>query len=717
MLFTIHIHKTIWEKALTKTKAKKIYSSIVKIFLFLLIPTITLVLTVQLTPCISDSNLNDISHTTAEIVGTIIAIIFSFLLLIIEKISSKYSPSFLHHVIRNHTYIFTTLYSIVFILFCLFFAPSFHHYSLYIISFCLTLFLELFIISLKETIKLMNPKYSILDPEVDTTKKWLRETISKEEEKQAKIAPKRRPFDIPNKIEQELEQKLLPIRDIIIRAISDANLQEARDGINAFTKIAIFYLYCRKNFSSNSDDFLYFVYTEFLNIAGSALKNNNFHYRIHPILIESLEKISKEALEVEISPSWLTSGNYLLAFPVQGIELLCSQNLAFYNSAAPSYSCTALERIGLLAIEKGFPDSVSLVVSKLANISKSALSAGSDFNFLSRQANIAIAKIIYTFARKRGNMSNRQNFNVTLNIMLEDSVCSIITEALKKQKNKFNLIEPLSPFICKLYEFPTTVSNTNLANLASTIIFSSGQAYLINSGLEDICNSIYLRIFSFIGHNIPPENQHYDVTEKFVDTIYASQFYLLSTLNPKLRKAFSITAPENFNEKLDKSKVINIFEQGLNILWYLFERNERNEYNNSHVLDALFSLVIICLCDQDFDIKLAKSVKNAIRKMDEVYRSKDYSSRETFFKYCRILNKSTKSVTGKNVIQNVPKYEKTEGYIPGYYRTPGDDSLPFDDPTESAFYGQKDYMQWKILGTNILNNEYINNLNKKIWGL
>ena len=107
------------------------------------------------------------------------AIEFSMLLLVVERISSKYSPKFLHYILRDKVYIITVSYSIFVILFCLL---PFHLHGINKAQVILSAFsvsLMLFIASLVETVHLMNLKDSILDPEVRTIKKWIKKELCK----------------------------------------------------------------------------------------------------------------------------------------------------------------------------------------------------------------------------------------------------------------------------------------------------------------------------------------------------------------------------------------------------------------------------------------------------------------------------------------------------------------------------------------------------------
>ena len=708
MIIAIHFHKTTWNNVFKKFRFKEI-------FFYIIPPIIVTIICNQLLHDIPQDKIKDILSTTAGIVGTIVAIVFSMMLSTIERISSKYSPRFLHYILTNRIYIATILYSATLIILCLFFAPISSHLFLYIISFFFTIFLELFIVSLQETIHLMDPKYSILDPEVKNINKWLQKIISQEETKQLKYYLDKKAYIIPSEIEKNLEEKLLPIRDIIIKAIINNNLQEATNGITAFTKIALFYLKCRKNFISNDDPFIYFIYSEFQNIASSALENNHFHYRIHPLLIESLEMISKESLNIQIQPLGLTSNNNLVMLLAKEIKILYVQNLNFYNSSAPSQACKALEEIALKSIEKGYIQNTSSIISDLADMSKFALDSNLDLSFLSRRANLAIMKITSTLCNHREVLHKKQNINIQLQIIIDEYIKSIIIKEVKTRKINFNLIEPLSPFMCELYELSDDFCRFNLATLTSILIFTTNQPLLVNTGLFIIRDSLYFRILEPLS-NILPTNEHNGIVKKFIDTMYLSQLYLLSIFNPELRKTFQLNFSKNLNLKLNKTEAMNTFEQGLNIIWEYFRRNERHEFNSTHTLDALFSLLIICLTDNNTDHELVKVAKKYILKIYNAYRSEKYSPEDTFFKYCRALNKfakNTKTVK-TNILTNIPKYTtKIENLFYTNYRA--DNSLPANEfGNFSASTGYND-QQWGLLGSNIFYSKYFNNLNNAIW--
>ena len=701
-------------KALSKIGPKLIMKALLIIAIYLLVPTIMFLVYGRLVGPDIEVHEDSILTTISGTVGTVMAIEFSLLLLVVERISSKYSPKFLHYILRDKVFIITVSYSIFVILFCLL---PFQLYGINKSQIALSAFsvsLMLFITSLIETVHLMNLKESILNPEVKTTKKWIKKELRKIETAQLTTAHSGKAFSVPDQFEAELEEKMLPIRDIIVRSISDNNIQEATDGVNAFSEVVLAYLYYRKNFLTDNDKFMFFVYSEYQNIASNALKTGYLHLRIHPILVNSLGHISEAALKIKVAQFNFVGTNRLIAFPVKEIQNLCIQNLKYQNSSAPSIACRALERIGIVALKEGYIDESASIAKNLSNISNLALAVGPpDLYFLSQQSNISMMKIIITLVQNRDLFSGKQNSDYAIKSTIDFAISNTISKLAQKKDIQFSFIDPLSPFMCELYKMKEDDCKYNLANLVSSLLFSTDQPYYMNGGLEYIGIDIYSRIYEPMITKIGDTDNLRST--KYLDTLYVSQLVLLSVFNKKLR--FALLGKEASNSSnLDKKKVIEVFNIGLGILWTYFNSYDRRKYDNDHALDVIFSLMTISLADSNTDAELSKYAKMRLCEMYQEYCSKDFTPQDTFFKYCRMINRFVKNATKerKNILTNIPKYEEDIYAI--YSSRLGDRSLPFGDHSEAIFFERNsDDQQWKILGTHTIPNEYFDNLNKNIW--
>lgn len=665
-------------------------------------------------PCIDI--IKDTKLAMAGIVGTVLAIIFSMILLVIERISSKYSTKFLTHILRNPILIITIVYSSILVIAYIFPIQDDDHRSyLCMMLAAFTLFFTLFIVSLKETIRLMNPMYSILGPEVEQTKKWIKKVLALTESAQSSANPNGRPYVVPNEIEQNIEERLLPIRDIIIRSIADNNLEEATGSICAFTLIILYYLDSRRNFYADSDKLLFFVYSEFQNISSSALKTGYLHYRLHPLLICELSKIAKKALSVKVNYWEQTSSNNLLAFPIQGIEILCLQNLSYSNSSAPSIACVELENLALLSINKGYVQETLSILEKLSKISLTTLKLSINWYFLSHSANTSIMKTTIHMAKKRLKLTSKQNSDYIMKMAVESVIVKITDRILEKEDINQSLFNPLNPIMCELYEFRMNNNQFNLAILTENLLYAANDPCLINDGLSIIQYDIYSRIFYPYANKL--DDEPYPQTRKFIDTLYLCQLCVLSLFNPKLRKSLYKEAPDKITDGLDKRGALDCFDAGMDILWRYFIRQERRCYIHNRALDALFSLVIICMIDNNTDCNLAKRAKNKISSQYQEYRKTQYSGQETFFKYCRALNmfmKNTKNAK-TNILTKVPKYKPDSTPVLAYEWS--DNSLPKNNHTETRFFAKdREIKQWEILGAHTMRNEYLNSLSRAIWG-
>ena len=475
--------KAIALKALSKIRPKLIMKALLIIVIYLLVPTIMYLAYGGLVGSGIEVHEDSILATISGTVGTIMAIEFSLLLLVVERISSKYSPKFLHYILRDKVFIITISYSIIVILFCLLPFQSHGIDKSQIALSAFSVSLMLFVASLIETIHLMNLKESILGPEVKTIKRWIKKELHKIETAQLNVTHDGKAFFVPDQFEIELEEKMLPIRDIIVRSISDNNIQEATDGINAFSEVVLAYLYYRKNFLTDNDKFMFFVYSEYQNIASNALKTGYLHLRIHPILINSLGHISEEALKIKVTQFNFVGTNRLITFPVKEIQDLCIQNLKYQNSSAPSIACRTLERIGIVALKEGYIDESASIVKNLSNISNVALAVSPpDLYFLSQQSNISMMKIIITLVQDRDLFLGKQNSDYAIKSAIDFAIGNTISKLAQKKDIQFNLIDPLSPFMCELYKMKADDCKYNLANLVSSLLFSTNQPYHMNGG-------------------------------------------------------------------------------------------------------------------------------------------------------------------------------------------------------------------------------------------
>lgn len=706
--------KAIALKAFSKIRPRLIMKALLIVVIYLFIPTMMYLAYYKLVGSDIEVHEDSILTTISGTVGTIMAIEFSLLLLVVERISSKYSPKFLHYILRDKVFIITVFYSIFIILFCLlpFQLHGINKSQVALSAFSVSLML--FITSLVETVHLMNLKESILNPEVKTIKKWIKKELRKIETAQLTIAHSGKAFSVPDQFEAELEEKMLPIRDIIVRSISDNNIQEATDGINAFSEVVLAYLYYRKNFLTDNDKFMFFVYSEYQNIASNALKTGYLHLRIHPILINSLGRISEEALKIKVTQFNFVGTNHLIAFPVKEIQNLCIQNLRYQNSSAPSIACRTLERVGIVALKEGYIDESASIAKNLSNISNVALAISPpDLYFLSQQSNISIMKITIALAQNRDLLSGKQNSDYAVKSTIDFAIGDTISKLVQKKDIQFSFIDPLAPFMCELYKIKADDCKYNLANLVSSLLFSTDQPYHMNGGLEYIGIDIYSRIYKPMITKIGDTDNLRST--KYLDTLYVSQLVLLSVFNKKLH--FALLGKEASNSsKLDKKKVIEVFNIGLGILWTYFNSYDRRKYDNDHALDVIFSLITISLADSNTDAELSKYAKMRLCEMYQEYCSKDFTPQDTFFKYCRMINRFVKNTTKerKNILTNIPEYEEDIYAI--YSSRLGDSSLPFGDHSEAIFFERNsDDQQWKILGTHTIPNEYFDNLNKNIW--
>lgn len=660
---------------------------------------------------------NEVAYAISNITGTIVAIVFSMILSISTNIANSYSTKYLRYVLRNVVYIISILCAVLLMLFCL--IPNqidtFDYTCLSIAGF--VLFLSLFIFSLIETMKMMHISESILKPESKNIQKWLEKAINDTEKQQILSNGLKRASSVPEDIEQELEGKTLPIRDIIIGSITNNNLKETVDAIGIFTDIALAYLRNRKNFYGDQDKFIYFVYTEFQNIATTSLKTGYLHLRVHPFLIESQLKISEEALNVNVNLSESNGNNHLLSFPVLQIRQLCLENRTYSNSSAPSLACEALERIGLSSIEKGFIGEASSIVTSLSQISCASLKLGSDMFFLSYRANIAIMRILSKAVINRESLLNKRFSETSIMTMIVPSIEIIMEHYINETKKSEAIPSPLEPIVCELADIPKHI--TTLDVIVGQLIYAQNNPMLINYGLQMILNSIYYRVFFTAFNNLDVKQKQ--LSDSLIDTLYRSQLVVISLFNDKLRNGIADSPTENNHKELNLKTARDIISGGLNILWRFFMKQKAFEGNNNHVLDALFSLVIICLSPDTVDKPLLDTVESFVKKTYQIYGRDYHNPNEPYYKYCRMLNLAIKKFRKNedDFLKNIPEYKSEEDT--GYFEYSGftehcDANYPQSDFIDMPCCGEGvTTKQWVLLGSYPIKNSYFDELNKTIW--
>lgn len=708
-------HKRPTDNDKNKQLHHHFYSELLIPFACLIIPIITFTCCdFFVSPYVDHETISNITPTIASIVATMVAIIFSVTLLVMERVASKYSPRFLRHVLHNGIFIIAVSYSAALILFCLFTTNTSHYYTFRIILTAFSFFICLFVITIKEAAALLNPYESILRPEEKRITKWLQITIAKTEKainESVKMLPKQNtaiinslPMPVPGNIEEELERRLLPIRDIIIRAINDNNLQEARDGIEVFTNIAFSYLRARHGFTQNSDALFSFIHTEYQNIAAVANSTKHMHLRIHPIIIESLGNISMEALKIPVK-NYGVSSNDLIIFPTMDICSLCLQNLKNEDSHAPAIAISTITKIGFAALEEGYIDTSISMVEELFKISNLILNYKQlNLCFLSHRANMRALQL--TCSIISGNELKSEVSYYSIRPKIFRNMQYTIMNCISKWRTEFSFDDPLSPFLSNFYELQSN-NKISLASIVASMVFVQNSYKSLDLRLDLINSDIYSVVFTPTLNTIKDTDQIR--LEKVVDTLYVSQLVLLSLFDANLRQSVLGSTYKNINIEVNTEKALSVFRHGISILWERFLRSNNKTESNNHILDAIFSILLICTLSDSMDAEVAKVAKSTARQLLDEYSKISNSSQDIFFKYCRAFN--TFSGEQRAVLQRIPKYNNIKQGFNYYGR--GDYSLPFDDMYDAMI--PESIEQWHLLGSFSLNNNFLERLNKKMW--
>ncbi len=533
-------------------------------------------------------------------VGTVVAIFFSFALIPLNQITTRYSPNFLKHVKNDHFFWLVFLCSAIALIYdavFLLIGASFP-----IASAATELFvLEIFLLGLSvlHVIKLSNPYNSILMPAhkeiVGTFRKW----IPRYYKHCVKEARKNFPagelsgtatnmclFKIDDKITNYIQAELLPIREVAIKAIRDLDLEQAKNAIQIMMSIVVNYLYSRREYYSDDEPLLYFLYTEYKLIAHTS--NNELKLRLHPFIVDCWRQIGINAAMVKVNKlSRMTDNfNMLTTYPVLGLKDLCTLNLLEMDSYAPGKACDALADIGAQLMIEGYDNQAATIVEELKNIS--ILADEHKIKNVSGSANYGIMRIYAAGVANRDKGS--KDFHNYPYREINKSINSLLDTLLLKERNVYdNMV--LSSFIGWLTD---PFKGLNLSRISEYGIFMDG---LTKVSLHRHLQCVNENIKS-LARTLNPLSAYEDwyFSNQVIENIYRIILNLLSYINPSMAKdhiLFYKNHPFVDAELTTLSETIIM--NGLSVLCDLVKmRRDKRLFENGH-MHTLFSLYLIIL--------------------------------------------------------------------------------------------------------------------------
>jgi len=631
-------------KKQTWKKIKSIGLWLVLFFVFAIIIYLTIV---GLKFELSNDYQNLFSVLTSTI-GTIIAIFFSLILIPLNQIATKYSPKFLKYLKKDWVFISIFLFSVFALIYDVIFLLVGSTKLIAISAIILFVFLIILLVKLfLHIIKLSNPYNSILLPShkeiVKTFRKMITRSRKECEEKTKKTFRGRDDlnkqidiclFKVDDRIIDYIQESLLPIREVAIKAIKDLDLGQAKDAIQTMMSIVVKYLYSRRQYYDDNDPLLYFLYTEYKLITQAA--SNELKIRLHPFIVDCWRRIGIQSAVVNVKgmKRLQENLNFLVSYPVKGLKDLCVINLLEMDSYAPGKACEALADIGVKLMKEGYDYQAASIVQELEKIS--IVAEQHEIKNVSGSANYAIMRT-YTAGVSFRSSGGKDPYNFPYRD-INKSINNLLEVFLKKKRTTFdNMI--LSPFIGWLIE---PFKGLNLSRISEYGIFNAElDKFALEMNLE--CVRANIKSIKRALELLASHKDRY-FSNQATENLYRIMLNLLSYLNESMAKdhiLFYKKHPLLNKDLADKSTEVII--EGFTVLCGLAKaRADKYLFENDH-LHILISLYLIILFE--YEIRSNELFKNLFEKTHGTLRSllieykalPDADSNDDLYKYYRLL--------------------------------------------------------------------------------
>ena len=592
---------------------------------------------------------------------TAIAILFSMMLVVFSQLAKHTSPVSLKNIARDQSFSYTSIYAVACILYNAIFLLL-GQSNAYITSFSIFMLLGLLLIlglSVKHAMWLFDPKNSILDPTEKLVAKKIASHISQSWQQHTKSGRSARIywFKPSAQIVKLIEAELLPVRDMALRSTKQLRLEEASNAIHSIKAAIVNYLKQRKEFFSDDDEVMIFIYGELrllLKVSSNELKVN-----LHLEIAKTWEEIGTQAAQVQIHKlGRTTSFNNLATFPVKALEEICIINLEEDHSYASYQAVRALASISRKLIYERYDQQAAEITESLAKLAIKADKVSYQYA-VSQTANRAMLDILCLGLAKR-NICRKDYHNSTFKGILRSILISL-QDRLEQERNtsKDSVILPL---IGKLYD---PISHTNLSRAIDYAFYQKGlNAYSLEYNIktaDSIYRSVYMPAYSLVGV------KHNNLQDDLIDTVYRSQLLLLSTFSSRIRSNIVLNkAGELKLSEKDLATIKSMFIDLNSHILETFVHGKHYQYVNDLSLDLVFSLFFIMLLVEDEleGFQLGEDMYNLIKNTLTQYTKDSESGNETLFRYCRLANIYLKRA------DRVSKYQEFE--IPAYTHTSSD---------------------------------------------
>lgn len=548
------------------------------------------------------NNYQELFGILTSTTGTMVAIFFSLILLPLSQIANKYSPKFLKYLRKDRPLILIFLYSIGTIVYYL--AFLFKGASYWIAFSAVLLFIFLIILLgflVLHIIWLLDVMNSILAPlHKEIVGKFTKQIPKSRGEHEKKIknnlgggyksaftSSDLSYLKVDEKIINAIQENLLPIREVAIKSIKDQDLEQAKNSILTMMSVVVNYLFMRKEYYSDDDPLMYFLYTEYKLICQAS--NNELKLRLHEFIVECWRKVGLNAAVVKIKKLKRISGtnlNGLVLHPVQGLKELCLLHFNEMDSYVPGKACSALADIGVQLINEGYDYQAAIIVGELEKIS--ILAKVKNIDLISGHANQAIMKI-YTAGVSLRNLGSEDESNYPYRL-INKSIENILDVSLQNKPGVSSDMF-LSPFLGTLLD---PFYGINLSRISEYGIFSPNlNKFSIEMNLANIKANI-----KAIGKCLKVLTSHKEqyVSGQALENIYRILLNLLSYINVAMAKDHILFYKDHpiIDDEL-KEQCEEIIIEAINILIELaVSKADKYLFQNDH-LNILFSFYLILL--------------------------------------------------------------------------------------------------------------------------
>jgi len=655
----------------------------------------------------------ELFNVLTSTVGIIIAIFFSLILLPLNQIAAKYSPKFLKYLKKDLFFISVFLFSVFILIYDVIFL--FLGSTQLIAISAIILFISLIGLlglSVLHVIKLSNAYNSILLPSHKEIVKNFRKMIPRYHkacERMTKKAFRGHDelsekidicmFKVDDRITNYIQESLLPIREVAIKSIKELDLEQAKNAIQTMMSVVVNYLYTRKQYHSDDDPLLYFLYTEYKLIAQAS--SNELKIRLHPFIVDCWRIIGMQTAVVNVKgmKRLQENLNFLVNYPVQGLKDLCVLNLLEVDSYAPGKACEALADIGVQLMKEGYDHQAASIIEELEKIS--LVAEANDIKNVSGSANSAIIRI-YAAGVSFRHLGGKDDLNYPYR-QINKSIDNLLEAFLIKKRNTFDNII-LSPFIGWIMD---PFKGLNLSRISECGLFSPKlDKFAIEMNLETIKANIKSLERSL--QLLAPHKDWY-FSGQVIENLYRILLNLLSYINKDMAKDHILFYKEHpFIDKDLIEQCSNVITEGLAVFYRLAKsRADKYLFEKDH-LHILFSFYFILF--YEYKMRPNESLKDLFEKahnglcglLEEYKALPESDSNDDLYKYYRLLVTVLKENGFESLVSDfdIPKFEyRLRGIISSH---------------ESQFPKTMFDRQWIIKRPTLANTYYYNQVEETL---